>query len=100
MMRNFFCLQYTKCLDLAARRDRDFTCQGCGRYRPISGPDREDSLWHSIEACKLLLVAVLCPEVWQEINRLWRASAKAGRSESPPCQDMDPGEISALRASH
>jgi hypothetical protein len=87
-MRNVLCPSYRKCLNLAARRNRDFDCGRC-RLRRTQPPDfeRRFFLWHDLDGCRLLLAALFFPDLYSAYNELKTrrenpaGAALAGRPE-------------------
>ena len=66
-MRNVLCPRYRTCLDLAARRDRHFDCGRCRLRRVTPGEfEQRLSLWHDLDGCHLLLLAIYYPEEYAE----------------------------------
>jgi hypothetical protein len=69
-MRNALCVRYSKCLDLAARRNSEFDCRRCRLRSSHLYPTITD------EGSIILLWAIFKPERWEAFNQLRRKGAE------------------------
>ncbi|MBA2883069.1 hypothetical protein HNR65_003426 [Desulfosalsimonas propionicica] len=56
------CRHYDRCLDVAAKANEVFTCEGCTRYEPE--PCRNDE--YDAACCKALVATITYPEEYSE----------------------------------
>jgi hypothetical protein len=81
--RNVFCPQYNVCLDLAARANRDFSCQGCIHQETAVydiSPEEQ-------AACRSLLMAVFAPEMGKSsLPRGWQECFLAREADADDLQ--------------